>query len=249
MPPTKATESSITIVFSWWQCIGRSFESRPHWIRVLVVSCVAHRAHRRRATGERAAAERPPRPGRARRSARPARASRLRRTTCSDSRVELEVGFEVPAGQMDVRSRLLHCGRDLRQRVRAVDQHLDRVPRTGRRVTCRPAAGRRVERALPADPRQAAPVMVADLLRDLGSEPAPGQMPQLANRQAVTVRIGLGSAQISAIARVAQRVERERDQAGGDDAEQRAGRRSDGRSWPARRRGRPPCAGCSRPRP
>ena len=32
IPPTNATRSSTTIVFSWWQCIGRSFESSAHWI-------------------------------------------------------------------------------------------------------------------------------------------------------------------------------------------------------------------------
>ena len=50
IPPTKATRSSITIVFSWWQCIGRSFASSSHWMRVSFVSrsrIVAHLATRR----------------------------------------------------------------------------------------------------------------------------------------------------------------------------------------------------------
>ena len=34
MPPTKATSSSITTSFSWWQCIGRSFESSAALMRV-----------------------------------------------------------------------------------------------------------------------------------------------------------------------------------------------------------------------
>jgi hypothetical protein len=30
MPPTYATRPSITAIFSWWQCIGRSFASTGH---------------------------------------------------------------------------------------------------------------------------------------------------------------------------------------------------------------------------
>src|SRR5450755_3318565 len=39
MPPTKATSSSITTTFSWWQCMGRSFESRAALMRVPRTSC------------------------------------------------------------------------------------------------------------------------------------------------------------------------------------------------------------------
>ena len=42
MPPTNATRSSITIVFSWWQCSGRSRASRTHWIPVPSVRARAH---------------------------------------------------------------------------------------------------------------------------------------------------------------------------------------------------------------
>src|ERR1035437_689068 len=39
MPPTKATSSSITTTFSWWQCMGGSFESRTALMRVPRTSC------------------------------------------------------------------------------------------------------------------------------------------------------------------------------------------------------------------
>ena len=38
IPPTNAIRSSITIVFSWWQCSGRSFASSAQRMRVCAVS-------------------------------------------------------------------------------------------------------------------------------------------------------------------------------------------------------------------
>ena len=185
-------ESSTTIVFSWWQCIGRSFESSPHWIRVFVVSCVAHRAH----VAARRAKER-------QRRARPDQ----------DAHVD-------PLGQLGeqvAEDDLLGVPRRARSRARSASRSDERAsapaaaaaaisgsacapsiststafPGPRRRVACRPAAGRRVERALPADPPSAGADDGADLLRELGAEPALGQMAQLPNRRAVTVSIAFG---------------------------------------------------------
>ena len=85
---------------------------------------------------------------------------------------EREVRREVPARQMHVRVRLAELSGDRGQRLRAVDQDLDGVPGTHRRLPGRPAARRRVERAPPADPGQPSRVMAADLLADLPAEPA-----------------------------------------------------------------------------
>ena len=62
--------------------------------------------------------------------------------------------------------------RDRRQRLRAVDEDLERVAGPRRRVARRPPTGRRLQRLEPADPREAPPVVAADLLRDLLAEPA-----------------------------------------------------------------------------
>ena len=43
IPPTNAMRSSMTTIFSWWQCIGRSCASSPHATRVPDVKRVAHR--------------------------------------------------------------------------------------------------------------------------------------------------------------------------------------------------------------
>ncbi len=127
MPPTNATRSSITIVFSWWQCSGRSCASRAHWIFVCRVSrsriCrTSPREGRKSGSGAPAQAS-------TRTSMRSASsASRLRRTSGSPSRVEREVGREIPAGQMDVRASLARSSSAIaRQRLRAVDEHLERV--------------------------------------------------------------------------------------------------------------------------
>ena len=94
---------------------------------------------------------------------------------------EREAGAEVPAGQVDVRSGLPQLLGDRRQRLSAVDQNLDGVAGTRRRVGCGPATRWRVERVLPADPAQAPPVVATDLPTQLIAEPAlgrHGQRPQ-----------------------------------------------------------------------
>ena len=169
MPPTNATRSSITIVFSWWQCIGRSCASSAHWIRVSRDQLGRASRARRAATDGTAAAAPPPRRALARRPAR-----RARRAGCAGRparrRGEREVRREVPPGQVDVRAGLLELVGDRGQRLRAVDQHLDGVARARRRFARRPAARRRVERALPADPAQTPVVVIAHQLRDGAAE-------------------------------------------------------------------------------
>ena len=96
--------------------------------------------------------------------------------------LEREVGREVPARQVDVRLRGAQRLRDRRQRLRAVDEDLDRVPGARRRAFIRPATGRWLQRLRPTDPREASPVMAADLLRDLFAEPALHGEERLADR-------------------------------------------------------------------
>ena len=142
MPPTNATRSSMTIVFSWWQCIGRSWASRAHWIRV------PRRARSRIARTSR-------RDGRNIGSGAPAHAQHphvdplreLGEQIAQRSRVavalEREVGREVPAGDVDVRARASSSSAIARQRLGAVDQHLERVavPQRGCAVRPNPPAG------------------------------------------------------------------------------------------------------------
>ena len=45
MPPTNATRSSITIVFSWWQWSGPTHESISHCDLRLLAELVAHEAN------------------------------------------------------------------------------------------------------------------------------------------------------------------------------------------------------------
>src|SRR5439155_709279 len=80
--------------------------------------------------------------------------------------LELEAGREVPAGEMHVRARVGNGTRDRRQRRRAVDEHLDLVSLTRRRLAGRPHARRRLERVRPADPLEAAVVVRANRLLD-----------------------------------------------------------------------------------
>ena len=92
---------------------------------------------------------------------------------------EREVRREVPAGEMHMRAGLKQRVRDGRESLPAVDQHVDLVARPHRWAAGRPAAARRVERALPADPPEPPPVVSADLLADLRSKPALGREQQL----------------------------------------------------------------------
>ena len=73
---------------------------------------------------------------------------------------ELEVRREVPTGDVDEVARVLHGLGDLRQRVRAVDEDLERAALARRRVAGRPqAVVGRLERPLPAQAPQAAAVL------------------------------------------------------------------------------------------
>jgi hypothetical protein len=73
----------------------------------------------------------------------------------------VEIRREVPAGEIDVRARTLDLGRDRREGLGAVDEDLDQVPRTRRRLATCPAACGRLECAESADSPQPPP-MVSD---------------------------------------------------------------------------------------
>ena len=79
---------------------------------------------------------------------------------------ERKVGREVPAGDVHVRARRLQRIGDRGQRVRSVDEDLDRVAGPWRRRTLGPAVTFRVQSALPAKRAQAPGVVRGDLLRD-----------------------------------------------------------------------------------
>ena len=96
--------------------------------------------------------------------------------------LERKVGREVPPSQVDVRLGGAQGLRDRRQCLRAVDEDLDRVAGTRRRALVRPPTGRWFQRVEPTDPREASPVMAADLLRDLLAEPALDGEERLADR-------------------------------------------------------------------
>ncbi len=102
-------------------------------------------------------------------------------------------------------------GGDRRQRLRAVDQDLDRVPGPRRADRRWPTAGSGcVERAFPAESPKPPTVVSTDLLGDRRSQQ------HSADRVPREGRVMLRFA----VAGVAQRVERERDQPGGDEAEE-----------------------------
>ncbi len=61
--------------------------------------------------------------------------------------------------------------RDRRQRLRSVDEDLDRIARTRRHIGYCPPTCRRFQCFALTDPREAPPVVAADLLRDLLAEP------------------------------------------------------------------------------
>ena len=87
---------------------------------------------------------------------------------------ERQLGREEPAGEVHVGGRRRHVGRHPGQRLRAVDQHLDRVPVAGRRALGE-VERRRVQGVLLADAPQVTPVPVANRPVDLTSE----RMPEL----------------------------------------------------------------------
>ncbi len=181
IPPTNATRSSTTIVFSWWQCIGRSFESSAHWIFVSPtrrsrISRTSFREGRKSGKGAPAHTS-------TRTSTRSASSpSRLRSTSGSPSRSSAKSGEKCHPVRWTCDFGGAQCLRDRRQCLGAVDEDLDRVPGARRRALVRPPAGRWLQRLEPADPREASPVMAADLLRDLLAEPALHGEERLADR-------------------------------------------------------------------
>ena len=158
MPPTKATRSSMTIVFSWWQCSGRSRASSAQRIRVPRIrsSRIVLTAPREGVkTGSGAPAQASTRTS--------TRSASLRQQVAQDHRLgaprERELRREEPAGDVDVGPGALDLGRDPRKGLRAVDENLDLVPRPRWGTAGGPAAGVGVEGSQPADPRESAPVM------------------------------------------------------------------------------------------
>ena len=77
---------------------------------------------------------------------------------------------EVPAREMDVRSRLPELAGDARERCRAVDQDLQAVSVMHLRAFRPPTCGR-IERVFPADASQPPAVVPADLCGELGAGP------------------------------------------------------------------------------
>ena len=137
MPPTKATSSSTTTSFSWWQCIGRSRASSSQRTRVPRASS-APAAAPRPARGVKTAAARRPTAGRGPRRARPARqqlAQRVRRSSRSSSKCGVTCQPAMGTGGAPA-DRL----GDRRQRLGAVDEHLERAPVARRRRLARPGA-------------------------------------------------------------------------------------------------------------
>ena len=137
MPPTNATCPSTITSFSWWQCIGRSCVSSAHCTRVPRVS--SSRTLRTAARSgvntrqRRAAPQQHPDVdalGQLAEQVAQARGAGVAR--------EAEVGGDVPAGDVHVRARAGERLGDARQRLRAVDQHLQRVAGARRRVAGRP---------------------------------------------------------------------------------------------------------------
>ena len=87
---------------------------------------------------------------------------------------ERQLGREEPAGEMHMGGRGGHVGRHPGQRLRAVDQDLDRVPFAGRHARCE-VERRRVQGVLLPDAAEMTPVPVADRPIDL----SPERMPEL----------------------------------------------------------------------
>jgi hypothetical protein len=83
---------------------------------------------------------------------------------------ESEVRRQEPVGQMDVRARRPQLGCDQRERLGAVDQDVDRVSGSRRRLADGPGGSRSIKRLLPADPAQPAAVMPSDLIGDCLTE-------------------------------------------------------------------------------
>jgi hypothetical protein len=72
---------------------------------------------------------------------------------------------------MNLRGRGSQGLRDRGQRLRSIDEDLDRVAGPRRHVGDRPTTGRRLERVPLADPLEASLMVATNLLRDLLTEP------------------------------------------------------------------------------
>ena len=158
MPPTKATSPSTITSFSWWQCIGRSWASRAHWTFVPRVGCVAHHSPRHaRGREDRHGCSRPgqhPHLG-AIGDVRQQVAQHHRR----EPPRERELRAEEPPGDVHVRAGAGDLLRDPRQRLRSVDENLERAPGAGRGIARGPSAAAGVEGAQPSDAPEAASMM------------------------------------------------------------------------------------------
>ena len=180
MPPTNASRSSITIVFSWWQCSGRSFASRAQSIRVFLVSCsricfTSRREGRKSGRGAPAHTS-------TRTSIRSAsRASRLRRTVGSPSRASAKSGEKNQPVRWTCERASSSAAAIRGSASSAVDQEFERIA-LPHRSRCGPTASGRLERVFPADPSQAPPVMSTHLHRQLIARPPVDDSPA-ASRQ------------------------------------------------------------------
>ena len=85
--------------------------------------------------------------------------------------LERERRSEVPPGDVDVRLRAAQRVDHRRQRLRAVDQNLDAVAGSRRKLPGGPLARLGMESVRPPDPLQSPPVMTADLFGDLFTHP------------------------------------------------------------------------------
>ncbi len=149
----------MVIVFSWWQWNGCSRGSISQRMRVPRVSVrTASRTSER--VGWKAGTGAPAHTS-TRTSMRSASsASSAPATTGGSPLDELEVRREVPAGDVDEVARALHGLGDRGQRLRAVDEDVERAALARRRIAGRPqAVVGRLERPLPAQAPQAAAVL------------------------------------------------------------------------------------------
>ena len=183
-------------------------------------------------------------------------ARRWRSTTCSRSRTSAKSGVKCqPVRWTCERARCSSAAMAGRACAPSIRTSTALPDRGGGSPAAQPP-GRRVECAVASDTPQTTPMMGADQPTELVSEPTLGREQHLPRQRSQPAAAGtprlnpaLGLRSNSAVARVAERVERERDQSGGDDPEQERPVGVVRRSSPAHRRGRLPCSGCSRSRP
>ena len=159
MPPTKATSSSTTTIFSWCEYLSRTHESVSAWMFVPRVNTFMYDCTSRLV-------------GRKARNGAPSQTSRRTSTRRGDVREEVaehdglllprevELRREAPPEEVDVRPGTGDRLGDRRQVRRPVDQHLD--PVAGARLEGRAVREPelvRVEGVLPAHLAKPTPVM------------------------------------------------------------------------------------------